>query len=141
MHRSLPNRMWYVAGQLLILLLLFPAVAGAVPDRTAESMQSAPSADHSSGSAHDCCLPATDPVSDPVKPLNHCTGTFFCTCSLQATASSKGAVPAPDQPLYQRVITSNDLYIHLTERARSDAFLLPPGSSPPLWLAHQALLN
>lgn len=141
MHRSVPNRLWRIAGQLLFLLLLFPALAETAPDRSNESLHTVQPTEHTPESTHDCCLSDTELVSDKEKSLDHCTGTFFCTCSLQATPSSRGAVPTPDQPLTNRSVTSVDLLPTPINDTRLVATSALPGTPPPIWLAHQALLN
>lgn len=133
--------MWTLAGQLLILLLLVPAIAEATPDRTPGVNHLVESSDRSTGSAHDCCPADEESAAENDSRDNSCTGTYFCTCTLQATPSSKGVVPAPDQPLAYRIAVTADLLPVLYNDPRPTELSALPGSPLPIWLANQALLN
>ncbi|MGM0505590.1 MAG: hypothetical protein ACQER4_00200 [Bacteroidota bacterium] len=141
MQRSLPRRVWNTAGQLLILLLLVPAIAEPAPGRMSESTHSVESTDRSPETTHDCCPTDDESAPDKESRDSHCTGTYFCTCTLKATPASKGVVPAPDQPLTDHVDTVEDLLPVPSNDLLSNELRSLPGSPPPIWLAHQAILN
>ncbi|MEX1211873.1 MAG: hypothetical protein WEA36_03430 [Balneolaceae bacterium] len=135
------NRMWHIAGIFLILSLLVPALAKATSGHSPDPAHLENSSDHTAKSTHDCCPSGPEPITENENGSQHCTGMYFCTCSLQATPSSKGAVPTPDQPLTNRMVTSVDLLPTPINDTQPTVRSTLPGTPPPIWLAHQALLN
>lgn len=125
-------------GLRLILILLMPLLVASATSLEEEVVQPVAESHHASSSMHDCC-PASDTDTD--LPETPCTGTYFCTCSLQARTPDALAIPFWDHAIPSRMISwVEPLPMALAVALPTDDRSLHD-ASPPLWLRNQALLN